>query len=150
MKFSEIKQEGWGELKPYLDTCILPVTGLTGLEEPWEATMALESLRDVLDLLEIPYKGRMVTYPAAHFYYEDHKFVDNISKICTNLKQVGFKYVIIVTIHETIELLQYHAVDLVIGPRWLQESSDKPIRVLITERVQQLWYGIDSSAAKVL
>ena len=54
----------------YLDTCLLPVTGLTGKESPVEAGDRLEQLRDLLDLLEIPYHGRTVTYPAWH-YAED-------------------------------------------------------------------------------
>ncbi|MGO4375464.1 DUF2487 family protein, partial [Paenibacillus sp. MCAF20] len=67
MKFSEIEKEQWEELRPYLDTCLLPVTGMDGSEQPYEATEWLERLRDIMDLIEIPFKGRVVTYPACHY-----------------------------------------------------------------------------------
>lgn len=67
MKFSDIEEQTWDELRPYLDTAVLPVTGLNGGETPWEATRELEYLRDALDLIEIPFKGRIVTYPATIF-----------------------------------------------------------------------------------
>ena len=67
MKFSDIEEQNWEQLAPYLDTCLLPLTGLDGTEKPWQATNALEKLRDFLDLIEIPFRGRIVTYPAAHY-----------------------------------------------------------------------------------
>ncbi|WJH37540.1 YpiF family protein [Paenibacillus sp. CC-CFT747] len=68
VKFSEIREEQWKDLQPYLDTCLLPITGLTGTESPWMTTEALEMLRDIMDLVENPYKGRLVTYPALHYF----------------------------------------------------------------------------------
>ena len=67
MKFSDIDKEQWPELKPYLDTVLLPVTGLSGDEQPWEATRGLEKLRDLIDAVEIPFHGRVVIYPAYHY-----------------------------------------------------------------------------------
>lgn len=59
MKFSDIREEDWARWEPWLDTCLLPLTGLNGTELPWEVTQSLEKLRDIMDLVEIPFKGRM-------------------------------------------------------------------------------------------
>jgi 23S rRNA (pseudouridine1915-N3)-methyltransferase len=96
MKFSEVMKEEWEALQPYLDTCLLPVTGLTGREQPWQATEALEKLRDALDLIEIPYKGRVVTYPAVH-YVEGMDLSVQINTLGSRLKEAGFAYVIVLT-----------------------------------------------------
>lgn len=95
MKFSDIRKEDWPSLAPYLDTCLLPVTGLTGEEEPWNATEALEQLRDLLDAVEVPFKGRVVTYPAFH-YTEDESSGKTLETVCRRLKASGFSYVVIV------------------------------------------------------
>ena len=94
MKFSDLDRSKWEELKPFLDTCLLPVTGMSGREAPWEATEALERLRDVLDVLEKRYLGRMVTYPAFH-YTEGPGSAGTLANLCMNLKNAGFRYVII-------------------------------------------------------
>lgn len=97
MKFSEITMERWNELRPYLDTCLLPITGLTGIEAPWQATEALERLRDVMDELEKRYVGRMVTYPAFH-YSPGLMDGGQLSKVCRNLKEsAGFKHVVLIS-----------------------------------------------------
>lgn len=91
MKFSDIREEDWLSLQPYLDTCLLPVTGLTGTEPPWQATRQLERLRDLLDLVEGPYRGRVVTYPALQ-YVPATDLAQEIDRLCRNLKQAGFRY----------------------------------------------------------
>ncbi|EFM09750.1 conserved hypothetical protein [Paenibacillus curdlanolyticus YK9] len=96
MKFSEITSEQWEELKSYLDTCLLPVTGLNGTESPAETTQALEDLRDVMDAIEIPFKGRVVTYPACHYIGETEGH-DTVERLCMALKRSGFRYVIVVS-----------------------------------------------------
>ncbi|MGG2200489.1 MULTISPECIES: DUF2487 family protein [Paenibacillus] len=100
MKFSEIESGNWSELQPYLDTCVLPVTGLDGSESPWEAAAALEDLRDVLDLIEIPFKGRIVTYPAMHYIGTGQAAASArklIEDVCARLKDAGFRYVVLVS-----------------------------------------------------
>jgi 23S rRNA (pseudouridine1915-N3)-methyltransferase len=97
MKFSDVNKDEWTELQPYLDTCLLPVTGLTGVEQPWQATEALEKLRDALELIEIPYKGRVVTYPALH-YVEGVEIGEQINTLCSRLREAGFAYVVVLTI----------------------------------------------------
>lgn len=95
MKFSEIGEAKWNEWRPYLDTCLLPVTGLTGKEEPWQATQALERLRDGLDELERRYTGRIVTYPALH-YTAGGGLGAQLDEVCRNLKaSAGFSFVVV-------------------------------------------------------
>jgi hypothetical protein len=96
MKFSNIVREEWEALQPYLDTCILPVTGLTGEEQPWEATAALEYLRDLLDGIEIPYAGRTVTYPAVHYPGIDGESSNLLNQLCEGIRKTGFRFVVIV------------------------------------------------------
>lgn len=110
MKFSEIRQAQWQELKPYLDTCLLPVTGLDGSEEPWQAGDNLERLRDLLDLIEVPYHGRVVTYPAYH-YTDDEQIEASLSRICQRLKESGFRYVIIALLNAEPESWQNRQLD---------------------------------------
>lgn len=111
MKFSEIRQEEWMEWKPYLDTCIIPYTGLTGQESPLEAVVALENLRDFLDIVEIPFKGRVVTYPAFHYTAGDR--LDSLNNICIQLKSSGFRFVIIMSTGQEIEPSSVSASDLI-------------------------------------
>ncbi|KKO51939.1 DUF2487 family protein [Paenibacillus sp. DMB20] len=95
MKFSEVDEKTWPELQPYFDTCLIPYTGMTGAETPWEATMALERLRDFLDYVEIPFKGRVVTYPAMQ--YGGQASVRLLNEICHKVKSTGFAYAIVMT-----------------------------------------------------
>lgn len=94
MKFSDIREEDWLSLQPYLDTCLLPVTGLTGTEPPWQATRRLKELRDLLDLVEVPFRGRVVTYPALQ-YLPAADLAAEIDRLCRNLKQAGFRHCIV-------------------------------------------------------
>ncbi|WP_028548646.1 DUF2487 family protein [Paenibacillus sp. UNC451MF] len=139
MKFSDVESTSWEELRPYVDTCLLPVTGLTGSEQPWEATKALEMLRDVLDCFEIPYKGRVLTYPALHYIEgEEGRFL--LEQVCERLKQ-SFPYVILVSasdeLHELENLIKCDLV-FVITPKQLAESLPG-IKQKIADRLQALW-----------
>lgn len=95
MKFSEVDEKTWPEIQPYFDTCLIPYTGMTGAETPWEATTALERLRDFLDYVEIPFKGRVVTYPAMQYGGQDS--VRLLNEICHKVKSTGFAYAIVMT-----------------------------------------------------
>ncbi|WP_281886975.1 DUF2487 family protein [Paenibacillus sp. YYML68] len=100
MKFSDIEAVQWKELQPYLDTCILPVTGMDGSEEPWQATDALEALRDVLDLIEVPFRGRVVTYPAFHYFGTGQAAAAGLAlleELCERLRLSGFRYIVLVS-----------------------------------------------------
>ncbi|MBP1155283.1 23S rRNA (pseudouridine1915-N3)-methyltransferase [Paenibacillus sp. PvR052] len=152
MKFSEIEEKSWDELRPYLDTAVLPVTGLGGGETPWETTMALEHLRDALDLIEIPFKGRIVTYPAMHFVNDAHQAPEGmlLEQVSAGLKNAGFRFVVVVTAKSEQELgdkqLVGEHVDLLLRcpPDELRLSGNEAKRKA-TELMANLWNGSPSS-----
>lgn len=135
MKFSDISMEKWDELKPYLDTCLLPVTGMSGKETPYEATECLEKLRDLMDLVEIPFKGRVVTYPACHYVANDGSFGISLAQWCSSLKEAGFQYVIIASANQSLELKGAGA-DLVLQPDG-DETLLTPEKV--SSDIRKLW-----------
>ncbi|MFD0711176.1 DUF2487 family protein [Paenibacillus sp. GCM10027626] len=137
MKFSELTPDQWASLQPYLDTAVLPVTGLAGSEMPFEATEALESLRDVLDVLEIPFKGRIVTYPACHYCQWDEPGAKQIDNLCTSLKEAGFRHVIVVTAFPVAaEEAVKSSADLVIG---MTAAGEPPTAEEVSRQVRELW-----------
>jgi 23S rRNA (pseudouridine1915-N3)-methyltransferase len=125
MKFSEIAADRWPELRAYLDTCLLPVTGLKGDEPPWIATEALELLRDWLDPLEGPFRGRTVTYPAAHYLGEGDETSRRAEELCRSLKSGGFRFVVVVA-PRTIFTQPVPSADLVFGPAGVYRGTDVP------------------------
>ncbi|MCM3627476.1 YpiF family protein [Paenibacillus glycanilyticus] len=134
MKFSDIAEEQWDELRPYLDTCLLPVTGMTGLEQPHEARIALEQLRDVMDLIEIPFKGRIVTYPAMHYFHEGSEG-KLVSRTCRSLKETGFRFVIVISAKNQ-DALECPDADLIICPNG---EGEAPAAAAVSKAVQALW-----------
>ncbi|OAB44297.1 DUF2487 family protein [Paenibacillus glacialis] len=140
MKFSEISRESWPELQPYLDTCIIPFTGLSGDESPVEATTALERLRDFMDLVETRYKGRVVTYPAFHYGNEDISKL--LNEICHKVKDSGFKYVIIMTADTIIDESECLSCDLILSQKQLAplyENDQSVLSSIIQNKVESLW-----------
>ncbi|RIX53507.1 DUF2487 family protein [Paenibacillus nanensis] len=135
MKFSDITSEKWDELKPYLDTCLLPVTGMSGKESPYEATERLERLRDLLDLVEIPFKGRVVTYPACHYVTADEPFSKQLANWCDNLRAAGFQYIILASADQTVQL-QGAGADLVLQA---DDEGEFPEQAEVSERIRALW-----------
>ncbi|MBD7968063.1 DUF2487 family protein [Paenibacillus gallinarum] len=123
MKFSEITSEDWVDLQPYLDTCLLPYTALTGQESPYETVSVLERLRDFLDYVEIPFKGRIVTYPAVH--YSQASQLQQLNELCSHLKAGGFKYVIVMTADEALVQAELPEADLVLSLSALSSRKDK-------------------------
>jgi 23S rRNA (pseudouridine1915-N3)-methyltransferase len=134
LKFSDIKEEQWSELQPYLDTCLLPLTGLTGIEGPSEVTQALENLRDVMDVIEQPFTGRVVTYPAIQYVYQHTDFPEIVDQIIINLKKGGFSFVILITAATELEVLEFKEADLFISPE-TAASKETSISML----VQNMW-----------
>lgn len=142
MKFSDIERSDWEGLKPYLDTCLLPVTGLGGFEQPWEATQELEYLRDVLDCVEGPFKGRTVTYPAFH-YAEGPAASAAINSLCRKLKGVGFRYVILITANASMLTPEYPDADLLLCPETADgEAMDgERFRSKVAADIRAMWQG---------
>lgn len=146
MKFSEISQSDWPDLKPYLDTCLLPVTGLSGTEEPWQATAALERLRDLLDAIEIPFKGRVVTYPALHYIVGD-SWVRDLSLVCRNLKECGFAFVIAIVAGEAVKLsgegvLLIADCDLLLEEADADQAGLDSWKQQVNEQVKEMWSSV--------
>jgi|HigsolmetaAR203D_1030402.scaffolds.fasta_scaffold01107_17 hypothetical protein len=132
MKFSEFDGERWAELQLYFDTAILPVTGLSGHESPDEATAALERLRDLLERVEVPFKGRTVTYPALHYAAEGASAVD---RIASGLKTAGFRHVIVVSLDRSLTT-ESGSVDLWIRP---EPDGSPPEARDVSEAVRAMW-----------
>ncbi|HBU80069.1 MAG TPA: DUF2487 domain-containing protein [Paenibacillus sp.] len=138
MKFSEMTQDSWAELQLYLDTCLIPYTALTGKQSPVEATEALERLRDFLDLVEIPFKGRIMTYPAFHYAGPDMSMA--LNTLSEQLKSSGFKYVVIMSSDGVLEQSQITSADLVLSHSILsQEVGDEGIARFVGEKIRELW-----------
>jgi hypothetical protein len=150
LKFSEIERSKWDELKPYLDSCLLPVTGLTGEEQPWEATEELEYLRDVLDCVEIPYKGRVVTYPAFQYAVGDHAR-DMLDAVCGNLKKAGFRHIIVMTVKPDIAALELKHADLLLCPEALDGTVTPMVefRELVSQRIRDMWQTVAKQGANI-
>lgn len=136
MKFSELSKEQWDELHPYLDTCLLPITGLTGDEAPWEAIVALEQLRDVMDLIEQPYGGRIVTYPAIQYadLSDEAQLQKAVNGICERLKHHHFSHVVVVTANEAIAHLTFSEADLVITSKNATSEA-----LPIAQSIETMW-----------
>ncbi|MNW92134.1 hypothetical protein D3C86_214780 [compost metagenome] len=139
MKFNEINPAEWEELKPYLDTCLLPVTGLRGDEQPHEVVYALERLRDVMDWVEIPFKGRVVTYPA--FQYGKDDIMGQINAVCANVKSAGFKYVIVISADVELDPQVICESDLVVTRGRFGGSEEQAPSVAVMQEIQQLWFS---------
>ncbi|MGF7049922.1 hypothetical protein J2T13_004445 [Paenibacillus sp. DS2015] len=140
MKFSEIDENSWPELQPYFDTCLIPFTGLSGLESPIEATAALERLRDFLDLVEQRYKGRMVTYPA--FHYADQGTYKCLNELCHSLIRNGFKYVIIMTVDVAMKQINLNENALVLSRidiENFESHTDKSVSDRVQTEIENLW-----------
>jgi hypothetical protein len=132
MKFTEFDGERWAELQLYFDTAVLPVTGLAGGESPDEAAAALERLRDLLDLVETPFKGRTVTYPALHYAADGAR---TIERVASGLKSAGFRHVIVVSLDRAFQS-ELQAVDLWIVPG---PDGSLPDKRAASEAVQAMW-----------
>ncbi|PDO11681.1 MAG: hypothetical protein BLM47_00765 [Candidatus Reconcilbacillus cellulovorans] len=135
MKFNEIDRDRWDAWRPYLDTCLLPVTGLAGDEPPWRAAEVLRRLRDRLEPLEIAFYGRTVTFPAFHYVFgesggEDWKRA--LRGLCGAIRAQGFRYVVVVT--DVSLAAEEVAADLVVGP---SEGADW------AAEIRRLWRGED-------
>ncbi|WP_068785278.1 DUF2487 family protein [Paenibacillus phocaensis] len=137
MKFSEIEASAWEELRPYLDTCLIPVTGLTGLEQPYEVTEKLERLRDVLDWVEIPFKGRVVTYPS--YQYQTVEMPQAINDLCRNVKASGFAYAIVVSADFEWSDEALPDADLLVTLRRFAPDSKEGAAGRVKAAVQELW-----------
>lgn len=137
MKFSEIEAESWEELRPYLDTCLIPVTGLTGNEQPFEVTAALEKLRDMMDWIELPFKGRVVTYPS--FQYGKENILSQVNQVCHNVKLSGFTYVIVVSAGVEIPQEMMLNADIIVDSSRFEGVESHEAGAALGRQIQQMW-----------
>ncbi|WP_010273812.1 DUF2487 family protein [Paenibacillus senegalensis] len=134
MKFSEVNKEQWEELRPYMDTCLLPITGLTGDQNPWQVTEELEKLRDIMDYVEFPFKGRIVTYPALHYVTYDEAFIDHVNRLCLGFKELGFRYVIVISSDSGLNQMEFSACDL-----FIRAKDGAKGKLQVRELVEACW-----------
>lgn len=134
VKFSEIKSDQWESLRPYLDTCLLPLTGLTGAESPGRTTEELARLQAVMDRIEAPYKGRVVTYPALHYMFADGRFAERVESLCASIKAGGFRYVILATANAAIGGMAFANADLL-----LTETLAGEGQAAVAREIEALW-----------
>lgn len=138
LKFSEMTQDSWAELQLYLDTCLIPYTALSGEQSPVEATEALERLRDFLDMVEIPFKGRIMTYPA--FHYANSEMSMTLNSLSAQLKSSGFKYVVIMSSDGQFDGMEIASADLVLSRSALRrEVGEEGIARFVGEKIRELW-----------
>ncbi|MCJ8011065.1 YpiF family protein [Paenibacillus sp. KQZ6P-2] len=137
MKFSEVDEATWEELQPYFDTCLIPYTGLTGKENPMQATAALERLRDFMDLVEIPFKGRIITYPA--FQYGLQQDLSLFNEICKHVKSTGFKHVVVMSADSILREADLPDVDLILLRSEMNEQEGKELSTAVQAKIQNVW-----------
>ena len=132
MNFSELEKDDWLGLRPYLDTCLIPFTGLNGHEEPWEVTQQLEQLQELIDLVERPFKGRIVQYPAVQYAPGDAEAtVKLLSRIIDRVKATNFRYVVLLSIEPLDDQAVPTRVDLVVNRESKKEN--------VEDKILELW-----------
>jgi hypothetical protein len=137
MKFSDFEVEQWEENRKFYDTCLLPFTGLSGSESPPETVQALERLRDFIDLVEIPFKGRIVTYPAIQ--YGGDGYVEQINEVCRKVKSSGFQYAIVLTADISLQEIEIVESDLVLSLPIIEVSQEGNSNRYIGMKIQEMW-----------
>jgi 23S rRNA (pseudouridine1915-N3)-methyltransferase len=135
MKFSELDEAGWPDLQPYLDTCLLPVSGLLGDEAPWEMADWAARAGQWLVPLEQAFKGRTVTLPAYHYHDGSEEASDNLERLCERYRQSGFRHVILIC-GRTGLLRGNSGADLLVQPKTEDEQPDSEA---LRQAVTALW-----------
>lgn len=145
MKFSELDEAGWPDLQTYLDTCLLPVTGLAGEEAPYEMAEMAMGTGDWLIPLEQTFKGRTVTMPALHYYDGSRESADKLSALTDAFRSSGFRYVVLISGRPGL-LNGVAGADLVVQPG---TEGEKPDSEALRKAISELWrtQGAKKSAA---
>ncbi|BCG59901.1 DUF2487 family protein [Paenibacillus sp. URB8-2] len=138
MKFSDFDSGSWAVNGEFYDTCLIPFTGLTGKESPPQTVERLERLRDSIDLVERPFKGRIVVYPAVQ--YDVVGKTDIINEICHNIKSNNFRYAIVL---DAIGLLTADSIiesDLIVAVNdFFGDNSGKGIAFAL-QKIREMWH----------
>jgi 23S rRNA (pseudouridine1915-N3)-methyltransferase len=111
MKFSELNETQWVELAPYLDTCILPISGVDGTETPTEMVNKLSTLQKLIDEIEKDFRGRIVIFPA--FHYSNEGYAAQLINLISNIKNNHFAKVVCISSELESEKLVEFGADIV-------------------------------------
>jgi 23S rRNA (pseudouridine1915-N3)-methyltransferase len=96
MYYDQISAGQWPSLKPYLDTCILPITNIRTEQEVWEIKERLHIHNQAKKWIEQMYSGRIVIYPDIHYSWDDkEKFRLYLKEVIRGIKDKGFQYVVL-------------------------------------------------------
>ena len=136
MKFSEFDRTSWPALAPYLDTCLLPVTGLRGTETPDEMTDKAAAAGAWLSPVEQAFKGRTVTLPAHHYYDGGDLAQERLRALCEGFRRSGFRYVVLVSGSADSLGREATGADLVLQPGGKDELPDPQA---LCGRIVELW-----------
>jgi len=137
MKFSDLDAAHWQENKQFYDTCLIPFTGLTGEESPPDAVAALERLRDFMDAVEKPFRGRIITYPVQQ-YTAEHA-VQLINDICRKVKSTNFRYAIVLTADLELAAEEVVESDLVLSRPRMEVLPGSGVAAVAAEKIHELW-----------
>jgi 23S rRNA (pseudouridine1915-N3)-methyltransferase len=137
MKFSDFDLSLWAENGQYYDTCLIPFTGLTGAENPADSVSALERLRDFMEEVEKPFRGRMVTYPV--FQYTGEYSLQLVNEICQKVKSINFRYAVVLTADVELSTEEIVESDLVLSLPRLKSLSPAERQAYISTQIQKLW-----------
>ncbi|GGF75006.1 hypothetical protein GCM10010912_20270 [Paenibacillus albidus] len=140
MKFSDFDFKDWEKNREFFDTCLLPFTGLSALESPPEAAGALERLRDFMDLVEVPFQGRVVTYPALQYMGEE--YIGLINELCRKVKSSGFQYAIVLSADISLSGREIVESDLVLSLPNIVVPSHQRINSVISGKIQEMWQTV--------
>ena len=92
-----------------------------------------------MDLAEIPFKGRLVTYPAVQ--YGNTEDIKLLNEVCHNVKSSGFKFVVIMTADVELSIEDVPESTLVLSRRRLEASEGIPLSAIVTGQISEMWRG---------
>ena len=90
-----------------------------------------------MDLAEIPFKGRLVTYPAVQ--YGNTEDIKLLNEVCHNVKSSGFKFVVIMTADVELSIEDVPESTLVLSRRRLEASEGIPLSAIVTGQISEMW-----------
>lgn len=137
MKFSEFDATTWPALTPYLDTCLLPISGLDGSETPDVMTDKAAAAGAWLSPVERMFNGRIVTLPALHYYDGSKMMREQLNRLCASIRRTGFRYVVVVS--GTPGLLDAAAeteANLIVQP---SDPEDRPESEMLRKAIVDMW-----------
>jgi hypothetical protein len=140
MKFSDFDSKAWEANGRFYDTCIIPYTGLQGTETPPDAVAALERQRDFLDMVEKPFQGRVVTYPAVQ--YAGAESIALINDLCRKVKSIGFQYAVVLSANERLPGDRINESDLLLSLSDLTGDSHPSVSAHIRAEIQAMWQNV--------